>query len=168
MFYFVRIGITWRILSSIHNLKFCYWCFRELEGGVFCGTIAKQLGVSLDNDVMSVFSLALPHLSCWRSYVFWLLILFCRPALDLLSGEGVIYEGLPKHYKICSDGWHLGGRGINIPRICSTLPKFLCITVILHMWTWGKAVDLARFWTTCRLFSVANVFFFMYPSWPLN
>lgn len=51
---------------------------RELEGGVFCGTIAKQLGVSLDNDVI--------------------------PALDLLSGEGVIYEGLPKHYKICSDG----------------------------------------------------------------
>jgi len=138
MYYFVRIGITWRIFSSIHNLKFCYWCFRAMEGGVFFESIAKQLGVSLDK-LTSVFSLALPlplpHLSCWPSYVFWLFILFCRLAIQFLSQEGLIYEGLPNHYKICSDGWHFGCRGINIARICSTWPKFLCIPVILHMWT---------------------------------
>lgn len=51
---------------------------RAMEGGISCETIAKQLGVSLDKEVI--------------------------PALDVLSGEGLIYEGLPKHYKICSDG----------------------------------------------------------------
>lgn len=66
--------------KSVHDLVLEFLALptnRAMEGGISCESIANNLGVSLDKVI---------------------------PALDVLGSEGLVYEGLPMHYKICSDG----------------------------------------------------------------
>lgn len=101
----VDLGLhTWK---GIHNLTFCYWCFREREEGVPRDLIAQHLGIPLDR-LMSLFSFfpltyyAFQVLFDW----FW----FCRLAIKNLIEEGAIYEAIADHYKSIINGWHLGGQ----------------------------------------------------------